>query len=107
MDDEDEKWLSDFNGKQQGGSGSSGQVDSPAREGKENVVPVSASRERRGKGKDREKDKDAIQTPPPPLVITEDAFEFVMGMLEKYADEVTPPIHTVRFFFLLWTRDFG
>lgn len=100
MDDEDEKWLADFNGKQQGGSGSSGSTsaaaaaDSPVREGKENV-PVSAGRERRGKGKDKEKEKESVSAPPPPLVISDDAFEFVMGMLEKYADDITPAIHTV------------
>ena len=101
MDDEDERWLADFNGKQQGGSGSGGVGNgadpgaSPVREkeGKENV-PVSAGRERRGKGKDKEKEREQA-APPPPLVITEEAFEYVMGVLEKYTDDNVPTLHTV------------
>lgn len=91
MDDEDEKWLADFNGKQQGGSG--GDPGMSPKEGKENV-PMSAGRERRGKGKDKEKDKE-VAAPPPPLVIAEEVFEFVMGILEKYVEDEVPTLHTV------------
>lgn len=92
MDEDDEKWLTGFNSKAEGASGSE-PAASPLREtGGHNQPPVSGGRERRMKGKDKEKEKEA---PPSPLHISEDLFEYVMGMLEKYADDTIPTLHTV------------
>lgn len=92
MDEEDEKWLTGFNSKAEGGSGSE-PAASPLREtSSQNQPPVSAGRERRMKGKDKEKEKEA---PPSPLHISEDLFEYVMGVLEKYVDDTIPSLHTV------------
>lgn len=97
MDEEDEVWLTGFNSKAEGGSGGGGgggstePMASPLRETSgHNQAPVSAGRERRMKGKDKEKD-----TPPSPVFISEDLFEYVMGMLEKFVDDTIPTLHTV------------
>jgi enhancer of polycomb-like protein len=94
MDEEDEKWLNAFNAKAEGASGGAGTetVSSPLRETSGHNQPLSAGRERRIKGKDREREKDAPLTS---LSISEDIFEYVMGMLEKYAEDTIPMLHTV------------
>jgi hypothetical protein len=53
---------------------------------------LTAGRERRGKGKEKEKDRD---TPLTTLSISEDTFEYVMGMMEKYVEDEIPMLHTV------------
>lgn len=90
MDDEDVKWLEGFNSKAEGGSGSGpaagtnvGEASSPLN-----------GRERR-KGKDKEKEKEKESVPLTPLTISEDVFEFVMGMMEKYTEDTVPMLHTV------------
>ena len=88
MDDEDELWLKNFNSKAEGSS-----ATSPLRETRgENTMgpPTSSGRPRRDKGKD----KDASH-PPAPLFISEDSFEFVMGVLEKHADDNIPTLDMV------------
>lgn len=109
MDEEDEKWLTTFNSKAEGGSGSGGgsgagegassapvAVNSPLRETSgHNQPPNSTGRERRQKGKDKEREKEA---PPSALFISEDLFEYVMGMLEKYTEDTVPMLHTVSFY---------
>ena len=94
MDDEDETWLTTFNSKAEGTSRD--QTQSPLRETKaENTMgpPPSVGRPRREKGKEKEKEKE--NNPPAPLHISEDLFEYVMGVLEKYTEEAVPTLHTV------------
>ncbi len=89
MDDEDAKWLTGFNSKAEGTSGDV--ALSPLREshGPIQMQPPSAGRPSRNKGKDREKDT------PAPVFISEDTFEYVMGVLEKHAEDSVPMLHTV------------
>ncbi len=89
MDDEDERWLTAFNAKAEGPSGDP--VQSPLREshGQNRMPPPSAGRPSRNKGKDREKET------PAPVFIFEDTFEYVMGVLEKHAEDSVPMLHTV------------
>lgn len=84
MDDEDEKWLSNFNAKAEGASGDPAQ--SPVRD---SHTTSNIGRPKRDKGKDREKET------PAPVFISEDTFEYVMGMLEKYTEESVQMLHTV------------
>lgn len=79
MDDADERWLNDFNSKAEG---SSGDVKSDKEQG----------RGMRVKGKDKEKEKGDA---PAPFVISEDMFEYIMGVFEKYTEENAPMLHTV------------
>nr|ODN91801.1 hypothetical protein L203_01053 [Cryptococcus depauperatus CBS 7841] len=74
MDDADVKWLQEFNSKAEGSSG--------------DIKNEKEGRAMRAKGK--EKDKDA----PAALVISEDMFEYVMGILEKYTEDNVPMLHT-------------
>jgi enhancer of polycomb-like protein len=93
MDEDDEKWLNAFNAKAEGGSGGGGDtVSSPLRETSGHNQPISAGRERRIKGKEREKERE---TPITSLSISEDIFEYVMGMMEKYVEDTIPMLHTV------------
>ncbi|EIW67543.1 hypothetical protein TREMEDRAFT_33468 [Tremella mesenterica DSM 1558] len=86
MDEEDLKWLNEFNEKGEGGSGS------PLKETSMNQ-PLSAGRERR-KGKEKEKEKDKDKETQMVLEIKMDIFEFVMGVLEKYVEDMVPMVHT-------------
>jgi enhancer of polycomb-like protein len=88
MDDEDERWLSAFNGKMEGSSGTAGAGANGAAEGKENM-PLGATPSKGKKGKDKAEEK------PAPMNISEDTFEFVMGVLEKHAEDALPTLHTV------------
>ena len=103
MDDADEKWLKTFNGKAEGGSGDGGANASPsplkdrADYGNSMGPPLSAGRPSRGKGKEKE---DKPQLPPTPIFISEGTFEFIMGILEKHAEDSAPMLHTVRPSFL-------
>jgi enhancer of polycomb-like protein len=97
LDDEDAEWLKGFNSKAEGSSGSgsgggdAGSSQSPLRESRgENSMPPPAGRPSRGKGKEREKDG-----PAPPVFISENTFEYVMGILEKHAADSVPMLHTV------------
>lgn len=125
MDDDDVEWLTAFNaGKGESSSngsaaasgGASGNADvsvkaetpapssSPKRE-KENIPLSSGPRERRNKGKDRDKaDKDGNAGPGASgkqdvSSISEDVFEYVMGVMEKYTEDTVPTLHTVS-----WTN---
>jgi hypothetical protein len=91
MDEEDEKWLIGFNAKAEGASGTE-PATSPLRESTTPNQPL-AARERRGKGKEKEKDKE--RDVPTTLSISEDIFEYVMGMMEKYVEDTVPMLHTV------------
>lgn len=85
MDDEDMRWLNGFNSKAEGGSGSSATANGG---GADAGSPLNG-RERRIKGKDREKEA------PTTLTISEDVFEYVMGMMEKFTEDTVPMLHTV------------
>lgn len=88
MDDKDAEWLQAFNSKEEGSSGSAGQATS---NGVDGVQGNQAGRPSRGnKGKDREKDQTT------PLRISDDEFEYIMGMFEKWIDKHVPMLHTVR-----------
>lgn len=102
MDEEDDRWLNEFNGKMEGSSGSQGVADSGKQvevvgvttaEGKENQ-PLNGRERRKGKDKEKER-KDEKDEKPSPLVIHEDIFEYVMGVFEKYTDDTVPTLHTV------------
>ena len=89
MDDEDVRWLAGFNAKAEGSSGEPPQ--SPIRDGsgQGQMQPPSAGRPSRNKGKEREKGTPAL------VFISEDTFEFVMGVLEKYVEDNVSMLHTV------------
>jgi len=89
MDEDDEKWLTGFNAKAEGASGTE-PASSPLRETSTPNQPL-APRERRTKGKDKEKERDVPTT----LTISEDTFEYVMGMMEKYVEDMIPMLYTV------------
>ncbi|WVQ65343.1 uncharacterized protein L199_003519 [Kwoniella botswanensis] len=95
MDDKDYKWLNEFNSKQEGSSGTANSPQTPLKEftnGNQPQPPTSAGRGMRAKGKEKEKDKhDGIPTS---LFISEDTFEYIMGVLEKYAEDSVPMLHT-------------
>ena len=92
MNDEDVRWLTAFNARAEGASGDPAQ--SPVREsqGQNQMPPPSAGRPSRNKGKEREKET------PSPIFISEDTFEFVMGVFEKHAEDTVPMLHTVSDF---------
>jgi enhancer of polycomb-like protein len=77
MDDEDEAWLKEFNSKAEGGSASTP------------TSPVQGRNERRTKGKEKEKGDG-----PSSLFITEDTYEYIMGVLEKHTEDTVPMLHT-------------
>lgn len=90
MDDKDVLWLTNFNSKAEGGSGE--QVGSPLKDSKaDNSMPPppTVGRPKREKGKEKEKET------PAPVYISEDVFEYIMGVLEKHAEEKVPMLHTV------------
>lgn len=96
MDDRDEQWLASFNAKAEGSSGSGGDAaagQSPLRDSNvdNTMPPPSGGRPRREKGKEKEKE-DKVLTP---VYISEDNFEFIMGVLEKNAEDNVPMLHTV------------
>ncbi|KAK4683741.1 enhancer of polycomb-like protein, partial [Tremellales sp. Uapishka_1] len=88
MDDEDVEWLTVFNSKAEGTSG--GETKSPLQtslNGNLINTPTNQGRGMRAKGKEKEKNE-----PPAPLFISEDTFEYVMGVLEKYAEDNLPTL---------------
>lgn len=94
MDDRDEEWLTAFNAKAEGGSGETTTTQSPLKDSKaDNAMPPppSLGRPKREKGKEREKEDKVLS----PINITEDIFEFIMGVLEKNAEDNVPMLHTV------------
>lgn len=91
MDDDDIQWLTSFNAKAEGSSGGGAEgAASPAVNGHNNGTTPNQGRGMRVKGKEREKAET-----PAPLCISEDTFEFVMGVLEKHAEDTIPMLHTV------------
>ena len=54
-----------------------------------------SARPRREKGKEKEKDADR-STSLAPLFISEESFEFIMGVLEKYIEDKVPTLDMVR-----------
>ncbi|ORY30601.1 enhancer of polycomb-like-domain-containing protein [Naematelia encephala] len=91
MDDEDERWLTTFNAKAEGSSGGDQPPPSPSplRDSQGVNQPAGMGRPSRMKGKGRE-EKDA----PAALYISEDTFEYIMGVLEKHAEDSVPMLHT-------------
>ncbi|WRT68052.1 uncharacterized protein IL334_005027 [Kwoniella shivajii] len=118
MDDKDYKWLNEFNSKAEGSSGTTanghgstsvnghtngetknignGNPQTPLKENhvtnNQSQAPTSAGRGMRAKGKEKEKEKN--DNVPTPLFISEDTFEYIMGVLEKYAEDSVPMLHT-------------
>nr|XP_031864462.1 uncharacterized protein CI109_000376 [Kwoniella shandongensis]KAA5531534.1 hypothetical protein CI109_000376 [Kwoniella shandongensis] len=100
MDDKDVKWLNEFNAKAEGSSGgeANGTVaasspQTPLKESQQGGnQPPSAGRGMRAKGKEKEKEKN--ESAPAPLFISEDTFEYIMGVFEKYAEDSVPMLHT-------------
>lgn len=88
LDERDDEWLKNNNRLARGeGTSASG---ASANGG--NASPSDAGRGARGKGKDREREKEETVVP----VLTEDEFELVMALMERWTDEKFPTLHTVR-----------
>lgn len=93
MDDKDMEWLTAFNAKAEGGSGENA-AQSPLKDSKvDNTMPPPSSlgRPRREKGKEKEKEEKVLT----PVFISEDVFEYIMGVLEKHTEDNVPMLHTV------------
>jgi len=90
LDERDDEWLKNNNraarGEGTSASGASGSSTNGV------ASPSDAGRGTRGKGKDREKEKEEMVVP----VISEDEFELVMALMERWTDEKLPTLHTVR-----------
>jgi enhancer of polycomb-like protein len=86
MDERDEAWLSEFNSKQEG---TSSVKQEPYANGAPNGKETGKSK--KGKEKDRKDDKEGTGA----LKISEDVFEYVMGMLEHWTEKNVPMLHTV------------
>lgn len=82
LDERDDEWLKNNNrlARGEGPSTPSG------------IAPTSESGRTRGKGKGRESEEIVVP------VISEDEFELVMALMEKWTDEKVPTLHTVRSF---------
>lgn len=85
MDERDEAWLHEFNSKEEGTSGVK----------QETAGGNAKSAKSRGKEKDKKDDKEGTGA----LKISEDVFEYVMGMLELWTEKNVPMLHTVSHFF--------
>jgi enhancer of polycomb-like protein len=83
MDDEDVLWFKAFNAKEEGTS--------------EGAIVNGSPQGKRSKGKDKERDGNG------PLKMSEDEFEYVMGMLELWTDRNVPMLHTVSCFSFLFS----
>jgi hypothetical protein len=87
LDERDDEWLKNNNriarGEGTSASGAMNGAGSPT---------DAAGRGSRGKGKDREREKEDSVVP----VMTEDEFELVMALMERWTDEKVPTLHTVR-----------
>lgn len=86
MDERDEEWLKEFNAKQEG---SSSVKQEPYANGTSNGKDGGKSK--KGKEKDKKDDKEGTGA----LKISEDVFEYVMGMLELWTEKNVPMLHTV------------
>lgn len=87
MDERDEAWLREFNSKQEGSS--SVKQESFANG---NVNGKESAKSKKGKEKDKKDEKEGTGA----LKISEDVFEYVMGMLEHWIEKNVPMLHTVR-----------
>jgi hypothetical protein len=83
MDDADVAWLKAFNAKEEGTSEGAVAAANASPSSIVNGVKTKL------KGKDKEKEANG------PLKISEDEFEYVMGMLELWTDRNVPMLHTV------------
>ncbi|WVF68779.1 hypothetical protein IAT40_003551 [Kwoniella sp. CBS 6097] len=98
MDDKDVKWLNEFNAKAEGSSGANGAngdvkgspQTSTGKDGQNATQSPSIGRGMRAKGKEKEKSENV----PTHLFISEDTFEYIMGVLEKFAEDSVPMLHT-------------
>ncbi|WVQ96306.1 hypothetical protein IAU59_003410 [Kwoniella sp. CBS 9459] len=97
MDDRDVKWLNEFNAKAEGSSGANGDASvkgSPqtplSKDGQNPSQSPSIGRGMRAKGKEKERSDNV----PTHLFISEDTFEYIMGVLEKFAEDSVPMLHT-------------
>jgi enhancer of polycomb-like protein len=82
MDERDEVWLNEFNSKEEG---TSGVKQEP------NVNGAHGNNAKSAKSRGKEKDKEGTGA----LKISEDVFEYVMGMLELWTEKNVPMLHTV------------
>ncbi|KAL7417881.1 enhancer of polycomb-like-domain-containing protein [Mrakia frigida] len=90
LDERDDEWLKNNNraARGEGTSASGASVSSSTTNGVGS--PTEAGRGTRGKGKDREREKEEMVVP----VISEDEFELVMALMERWTDEKLPTLHT-------------
>lgn len=90
MDERDEAWLNEFNSKEEGTSGVKQEPNSNGTPNGNNTKSAKS----RGKEKDKKADKEGTGA----LKISEDVFEYVMGMLELWTEKNVPMLHTVSMF---------
>lgn len=84
LDERDDEWLQANNRVARGeGTSASGAAGSTS--------PSDAGRGLRAKGKDREREKEDLLAP----AMSEDDFELVMALMERWTDEKVPTLHTV------------
>lgn len=100
MDERDMSWLHEFNSKEEGTSSVKQEpVANGSTNGKEGVNGKSAKS--KGKERDKKEDKDGTAA----LKISDDLFEYIMGMLELWTEKNIPMLHTVsRFWFPFYTQ---
>lgn len=91
LDERDDEWLSAHN-RHARGEGTSASAAASSSTG-------DAGRGSRGKGKGRESNEKGDGGAAP--IISEDEFELVMAVMERWTDEQRPTLHTVRLHILL------
>lgn len=107
LDERDAEWLVKNNGIAKG-EGTSTSGSGTTANGTHSVVSRSAPRASHGRSS-KVKGKDPEPLPlcgtQPSLVIDEDHFELVMGLFEKWTDEIISPfLHLVRVSLEYWER---
>ncbi|KAJ9101765.1 hypothetical protein QFC21_003104 [Naganishia friedmannii] len=89
MDERDMSWLHEFNSKEEG---TSSVKQEPKTNGSTNGKEGTNGKSAKSKGKERDKkeDKDGMAA----LKISDDLFEYIMGMLELWTEKNIPMLHT-------------
>lgn len=90
MDERDEVWLNEFNSKEEGTSSVKQEPNANGTANGNHGVNGKSAKSK-GKEKDKKDDKDGTGA----LKISEDIFEYVMGMLELWTEKNVPMLHTV------------